>query len=173
MEKPSWGLQTIHNLFGDFTLCVHSEYERSIMSKHSCWVAVFPNPPTNSAAPDPKIGMQTFLPPCRLYISNQSLERHSRYSSREENSARPYLLNFAKAKRISSPFSITLPQVKHHFLLWKQVVTTRHLGQTGKAWGHHGAIMPAVNALLELLAEGRALGARADRRHPFCQDEKH
>ena len=39
--------------------------------------------------------------------------------------------------------------------------------------GHHGAIMPAVNAPLELLAEGRALGARADKRHPFCQDEKH
>ena len=31
--------------------------------------------------------------------------------------------------------------------------------------------MPAVNALLELLAEGRALGARSDKRHPFCQDE--
>ncbi len=95
MEKPSWGLQTIHNLFGDFTLCVHSKYERSIMSKHSCWVAVFPDSPTNSAAPDPKMGMQTFLPPCRLYISNQSLERHLRYSSREENSARPYLSNAA------------------------------------------------------------------------------
>lgn len=68
--------------------------------------------------------------------------------------------------------SRTLSQVKHHFLLWKQVVTTRHLGQTGKIQGHHGAIMPAVNALLELLAEGRALGARADKGHPFCQDEK-
>lgn len=95
MEKPSWGLQTTHNLFGGFTLWVHSKYERSIMSKHSCWVTVFPNPPTNSAAPDPKMGMQTFLPPCRLYISNQSLERHPRYSSQEENSALSYLSNAA------------------------------------------------------------------------------
>ena len=65
-----------------------------------------------------------------------------------------------------------LLQVKHHFLLWKQVVTTRHLGQTGKARGHHGAIMPAVDTLLELGAERRAFRTRSDKRHPFCQDEK-
>ena len=65
-----------------------------------------------------------------------------------------------------------LLQVKHHFLLWKQVVTTRHLGQTGKIRGHYGAIMPAVNALLELLAEGRAFRPWVYKRHPFCQDEK-
>lgn len=64
------------------------------------------------------------------------------------------------------------PQVKHHFLLWKQVVTTRHLGQTGKARGHHGAVMPAVDTHLKLSAERRALWARADKGHPFCQDEK-
>lgn len=54
-------------------------------------------------------------------------------------------------------------QVKHHFLLWKQVVTTRHLGQTGKARGHHGAIMPAVDTLLELGTERRAFRTRSDK----------
>ena len=58
-----------------------------------------------------------------------------------------------------------LLQVKHHFLLWKQVVTTRHLGQTGKARGHHGAIMPAVDALLELGAKSRAFRPWAYKRH--------
>lgn len=55
------------------------------------------------------------------------------------------------------------PQIKHHFLLWKQVVTTRHLGQTGKARGHHGAIMPAMDTLLELGAERRAFRTRSDK----------
>ena len=41
-------------------------------------------------------------------------------SSKEET---PLVFNMSRA----------LSQVKHHFLLWKQVVTTRHLGQTGKA----------------------------------------
>ena len=49
-----------------------------------------------------------------------------------------------------------------HFLLRKQVITTRHLGQTGKARGHHGAIMPAVDTLLELGAKRRALRTGTD-----------
>ena len=62
-------------------------------------------------------------------------------------------------------FSMTcaVPQVKHHFLLGKQVVTTRHLGQIGKARGHHGAIMSAVDTLLELGAERRAFRTRSDK----------
>ena len=54
-------------------------------------------------------------------------------------------------------------QVKHHFLLWKQIISTRHLGQTGKARGHHGAIMSAVDTLLELGAERRAFRTRSDK----------
>lgn len=65
----------------------------------------------------------------------------------------------------TSPFeqNTKVPQVKHHFLLWKQVITTRHLGQTGKARGHHGAIMPAVDTLLELGTERRAFRTRFDK----------
>ena len=64
-----------------------------------------------------------------------------------------------------------LPQVKHHFLLRKQVITARHLGQTRETRGHHGAVMPAVDTLLELGAERQALRARTDKGHLFCQDE--
>lgn len=45
-------------------------------------------------------------------------------------------------------------------------------GPDRKGPGHHGAIMPAVNALLELGAKSRALRTRSDKGHPFCQDEK-
>lgn len=40
---------------------------------------------------------------------------------------------FERGNPLVFNMSRTLSQVKHHFLLWKQVVTTRHLGQTGKA----------------------------------------
>ena len=63
-----------------------------------------------------------------------------------------------------------ISQVKHHFLLRKQIIAARHLGETGEARRRHSPVVPAVNALLELLTEGRALGARVDERHPFCQD---
>ena len=63
-------------------------------------------------------------------------------------------------------------QVQHHLLLGQQVVATRHLGKAGEARGHHGAVMPAMNTLFELRAERRTLRARADKGHPFCQDEK-
>ena len=56
----------------------------------------------------------------------------------------------------------TQPQIKHHFFLGQQIVSPRHLGQAGEARGHHGAIMPAVDTLLELCAECRALRTRAD-----------
>lgn len=79
---------------------------------------------------------------------------------------------FERGNPLVFNMSRTSSQVKHHFLLWKQVVTTRHLGQTGKARGHHGAIMPAVDTLLELGAKSRALRTQSDKGHPFCQDEK-
>lgn len=36
---------------------------------------------------------------------------------------------------------------------------------------HHGAIVPAANALLELGAKCQAFRPWAYKRHPFCQDE--
>lgn len=55
-----------------------------------------------------------------------------------------------------------ISQVKHHFLLREQIVAARHLGEAGEARGHHGAIMPAVDTLLELCAECRAVRTGAD-----------
>lgn len=63
-------------------------------------------------------------------------------------------------------------QVEHHFLLWKQIISTRHLSQARKTRSNHGAVMPAMDTLLELCAERRALRAWTNKGHPFCQDEK-
>lgn len=67
--------------------------------------------------------------------------------------------------------SSELSQVQHHLLLGQQVVAAHHLGQAGEARSHHSAVMPAVDTFLKLGAERRALWTRADKRHPFCQDE--
>ena len=86
------------------------------------------------------------------------------YRTVQHCARRPYQnrLSENEAHRYYPSRPNTSPQVKHHFLLRKQVVTARHLGQTGKARGHHGAIMPAVDTLLELRAERRALRTGAD-----------
>ena len=79
---------------------------------------------------------------------------------------------FERGNPLVFNMSRTLSQVKHHFLLWKQVVTTRHLGQTGKARRHHGTIMPAVNALLELGAKSRRSERGPIRDIPFVKTKK-
>ena len=82
----------------------------------------------------------------------------------------PYF-TFYRKSLIFSPATYW-SQVKHHFFLWKQIISTRHLSQARKTRSNHGAVMPAMDTLLELCAERRALRAWADKGHPFCQDEK-
>ena len=108
----------------------------------------------------------TSIPRIKRYCDAEGVKFSYRRTRNSRN-----LSELSRTKRENSERLIVL-QVEHHFLLWKQVVTTRHLGQTGKARGHHGAIMPAVDTLLELGAERRAFRTRSDKRHPFCQDEK-
>lgn len=81
----------------------------------------------------------------------------------------PYF-TFYRKSLIFSPATYW-SQVKHHFFLWKQIISTRHLSQARKTRSNHGAVMPAMDTLLELCAERRALRAWADKGHPFCQDE--
>ena len=68
--------------------------------------------------------------------------------------------------------SVASSQVECNFLLRQKIIAAPHLCEPTKTRRHHGAIMLAVDTLLELGAERRAFRTRSDKRHPFCQDEK-